>query len=157
MLLYTTQINLAKAEKAARQRFSLVYQRKSIICENLLFTNCNLKLLYNLFSKDNYLQDTWLLPSTLIFWQKMQTALKFQCEPENKGLLLPHKPRNSNHVGKKGLQKRRGKRWAKVNSCGPALCRPIVTTEYGDDPFVNPLSHTSCLGVTLTGFLGEPD
>lgn len=53
MLHYTTQINLAKAEKAARQRFFLVYQRKPIICENLLFTNCNLKLLYTLFNKDN--------------------------------------------------------------------------------------------------------
>lgn len=51
MLHYTKQINLTKAEKAVRQRFSLVYHRKPIMCENLLFTNFKLKLLYNLLNK----------------------------------------------------------------------------------------------------------
>lgn len=155
MLLCTTQINLAKAEKATRQRFSLVYQRKSIICENLLFTNCNLKLLYNLFS--NYLQNTGLLPSTLIFVKKCRLLSSFSVNLKIKDFCLPHKPHNSKHVSNKGLQKRHWKRWTKVNSCGPALYRPIVSTECGDYPYVNSLSHTSCLGVTSTGFLEEPD
>lgn len=157
MLLCTTQTNLAKAEKAARQRFSLVYQRKSIVCENLLFTNCNLKLLYNVFSKDNYLQDTGLLPSTLIFVKKCRLLSSFSLNLKIKDFCLPHKPHNSNHVSNKGLQKRHWKRWTKVNSCGPALYRPIGSTECGNDPYVNSLSHTSYPGVTPTGFLEEPD